>query len=429
MVRSVAILTGIVLALGACKLAHAAQQFTQPTRPCPTNCIPNAGNYGYYPTVWRQWPGDDRPEQTNPRSVGATVIPTPQGHEQLPLPKAAAPAQTPPAQPKGPAAQPQEGGILPPLAPPAPPEIPAEPKPQQSPKSSAEGGLPGLPVEPNQSVLPSPFETGPKKEEPKAKEQPKEPPKEQPKPKAASKPQEQPKSQGQPKPKADPKPQEQPKPKTEPKPTKSDGSQLDMWPERKAPVSAAILPSDTPNGTVVSLAGGKATIEVTRIPATNTYQAESIATTPTVSRASTADKVSPAAYAIAESAESYGSTPPQENVAENVTAPSIAMGGYCPVELICNGRWARGDLRWTVVHNGKIYRLSGPAQRLQFMADPDAFAPAYSGNDPVLAVDEHQTTPGLPTYCATFNGRLYMFSTSANQTKFNKDPQRYATGK
>ena len=105
------------------------------------------------------------------------------------------------------------------------------------------------------------------------------------------------------------------------------------------------------------------------------------------------------------------------------------MGGYCPVELICNGRWVRGDLRWTVVHNSLIYRLSGPAQRLQFMADPDAFAPAYSGNDPVLTVDEHRTAPGLPAFCATFNGRLYMFSNSANQTQFNKDPQRYATGR
>lgn len=423
MLRSVAILTGIVLALGLCRLAHAAQQFTQPTRPCPNNCIPNSGNFGYYPTVWRQWPGENRPEQTNPRSFGATVIPTPQGQEQLPLPRAATPSQVPPTQPQPPAQQPQEGGILPPVVPPTPSEIPAEPKPQQSPKSSADGSLPGLPVEPDQSILPSPFETGPKKEAPKAKEEPKEPVKEEPKPQEQPKPKAEPKPVEQPKPKAESKPLEQPKPKAEPKPKKTEKTQSNMWPEKTETISTAVLPSDTPDGTVVSLFGGKATIEVTHPPVTNTYQAESIASTPPVQQTPPADKVTPAAYAIAESTES------DSDINDNFVAPSAAMGGYCPVEIICNGHWVRGDLRWTVVHNGKIYRLSGPAQRLQFMADPDAFAPAYSGNDPVLTVDEHRTVPGLPTYCATFNGRLYMFSTSANQTQFNKDPQRYATGK
>ena len=95
------------------------------------------------------------------------------------------------------------------------------------------------------------------------------------------------------------------------------------------------------------------------------------------------------------------------------------------MELVRNGRWTLGDLRWTVVHDGWIYRLSGPAQRREFQANPEAFTPAYSGNDPVLTVDEHRTVPGQLKYCATYNGRLYVFASAATQLRFDKEPQRY----
>jgi YHS domain-containing protein len=107
----------------------------------------------------------------------------------------------------------------------------------------------------------------------------------------------------------------------------------------------------------------------------------------------------------------------------------VALGGYCPVELVRNGRWTPGDVRWTVVHKGWIYRLSGPEQRQQFLSNPDAFVPVNSGNDPVLSVDRELTAPGQPTYCATYRGRLYMFSSAATQEQFNRSPQRYAAEK
>lgn len=106
----------------------------------------------------------------------------------------------------------------------------------------------------------------------------------------------------------------------------------------------------------------------------------------------------------------------------------MAIGGYCPVELVTNGRWARGDQQWTTVYNGCIYKFSGASQRQQFMANPEAFVPACSGADVVLGVDEQRTVPGQVAYCAMYNGRLYMFSNAATQMQFNKAPQRYAVG-
>ena len=111
--------------------------------------------------------------------------------------------------------------------------------------------------------------------------------------------------------------------------------------------------------------------------------------------------------------------------ASELNGPRVAIGGYCPVELLHNGKWVAGDLRFTVFHNGWMYRLSGPKQWKEFSANPEAFVPANSGNDAVLTIEEHREAPGQVAYCATYNGHLYMFATAETQAKFNKDPQRY----
>ena len=120
--------------------------------------------------------------------------------------------------------------------------------------------------------------------------------------------------------------------------------------------------------------------------------------------------VEPAAYAFAESA-------PEPAAVNRIALPSVALGGYCPVELGEKGRWVLGDLRWTVVHRGWIYRLSGAEQRQHFLADPDRFAPVNSGNDIVLSVTENRSIPGKTACCAIYNDHLYMFASQATQAE------------
>ena len=147
-------------------------------------------------------------------------------------------------------------------------------------------------------------------------------------------------------------------------------------------------------------------------------------------RANRVEAIAVAPEPPASRVEATGYVAPQPPVAsaviEKAPAPTVALNSYCVVELVNNGRWVKGDLRWTVVHNGWIFRFSGPAQRQQFLADPDAFAPANSGNDPVVMVDENRSASGQANYCAIYDGRLYTFSSAATQARFNARPQRYA---
>ena len=46
------------------------RQSYPPPGPCPTVCVPNVNTWGHFPTKWRQWPGEQHPEQTNSRSFG-----------------------------------------------------------------------------------------------------------------------------------------------------------------------------------------------------------------------------------------------------------------------------------------------------------------------------------------------------------------------
>ena len=187
----------------------------------------------------------------------------------------------------------------------------------------------------------------------------------------------------------------------------------------------ARLNSDQPPATVaggakadgvVALASGMEPERNATLPAA--CRADAIGVTTDSSTA----RLEPAAYAVAESA-------PKPAAVDRAALPSVALGGYCPVELSRNGRWVLGDLRWTVVHNGGIYRLSGTEQRREFLADPDRFTPVNSGNDVVLSVANGRSVPGQTVYCAIYDNRLYMFSREATQAEFNKNPERYVARK
>jgi YHS domain-containing protein len=122
----------------------------------------------------------------------------------------------------------------------------------------------------------------------------------------------------------------------------------------------------------------------------------------------------------------YNSQPPISNPQRPASNPLIALDGYCPVELGEKEHWTPGNPRWPVVYEGRTYLCSGPMQRQRFLAAPDRYAPAYSGHDPVLVVDGNRRVPGQTDFCVIFDGRLYMFSSSATLARFKNNPQRYA---
>jgi YHS domain-containing protein len=106
----------------------------------------------------------------------------------------------------------------------------------------------------------------------------------------------------------------------------------------------------------------------------------------------------------------------------------VGLEGYCPVTLTEKGTWVEGRAQWGVRHRGRTYLFAGAEQQKAFLADPDRYAPALSGDDPVLAFDTGKSTPGQRRYGVTYQSRMYLFSSTETRDAFAANPQRYTTG-
>jgi protein disulfide-isomerase len=109
-------------------------------------------------------------------------------------------------------------------------------------------------------------------------------------------------------------------------------------------------------------------------------------------------------------------------------SPPLGFDGYCPVTLKFDKKWVRGDVKYGAIHRGRTYLFVGEGQRQQFLANPDAYSPVFSGMDPVAFLDSKQTIEGSRRYGFEYRGAFYLFSSSETMQKFASQPDSYAVG-
>jgi len=105
----------------------------------------------------------------------------------------------------------------------------------------------------------------------------------------------------------------------------------------------------------------------------------------------------------------------------------LGLEGYCPVSLVDKGTWVEGRAQWGARHRGRTYLFAGAEQQRAFLADPDRYAPALSGDDPVLACDSGRQVAGQRRFGVSYQSRTYLFSSPETRAAFAADPQRYTT--
>jgi YHS domain-containing protein len=433
---------------------HAVVDEQAPCRNCQHGCLgecmctPNLRYWGFFERQWREWPGERREDKTFPKAIGEERVPAPKGTKPEPLPKeeyAPPPAPTAPTGVEG--IKIQEGAT----------KVPGATPPSDT---GAEQGLPGLPLLPEEMTpgkmpiqgvpamgtppAPTPAApTPPAAMPPAATPTPSAPPAAAP-PKA-------------PTPAASAKPQanangttgglaEQPrvelsqsavleKPATLPMPTS-------VLPEAASPI--APLPpttavSRTPSRGVASLLDHK---NVTPRPtAQRVGEGVSSATKQPVETAVFRSENPPAAQESQEAPAEPWAQPREWKSRRAATEPSaerpvgyiapvdptVALDGYCPVELVRNEAWVEGNPRLAVQHEGRTYLMSSPAQHREFRAHPERYAPALAGCDPVLALDGKGRVSGRTDACAVYEGRLYMFADQETLARFRQNPKPYVS--
>jgi YHS domain-containing protein len=398
--------SSVVGAALLCLMPHAAgfaQSYSiRPTCTPNGQCRVNTATFGFNDTNWREWPCQPRPEETDPATIGGTVIPTPPPTLQQPLPS----AETLPAKP------PLSGGgsILPPLQGPGSTTPPgAEGGDSTRPNNPDRKGPAGqnleVPSPQGLQGIPEGLDLAPRQPDSKSKTEgsgiePLIPPKDQLLPGGIA-----------------------PEPLTPP--SGSPAAPPPASPARDVPASKlpqdltpppALKPQepspDTPNkGSSLSRRRKDAVAaSATAIPNDLPMQADWNAS------------LAPDAV----SGNHLRSTSFEQSAPEKGNPLRFALQGFCPVQLQEHDRWVAGKPDLQLAYDGQVFHFSSEAARRRFLAAPEKYAPVRSGNDAVLMVEENRTVPGSVNHSAVWRGQLYLFSTSATLAAFQEDPVRYA---
>jgi protein disulfide-isomerase len=108
--------------------------------------------------------------------------------------------------------------------------------------------------------------------------------------------------------------------------------------------------------------------------------------------------------------------------------PPMGFEGYCPVTMRKSWQWVSGDPRWGAVHRGRTYLFTNEENRDEFLNKPDYYAPALSGIDPVLAIEQNQMVSGRREHSLEYDNQFFFFSNEATLEQFRRSPERYVDG-
>lgn len=178
--------------------------------------------------------------------------------------------------------------------------------------------------------------------------------------------------------------------------------------------AAANLPETTPPAEPAKASAASSMMTFLKKP-WSVFSRPAVEPTPPPPTLPPARSVAPAAVAASappQSPDQHGSMP-------------LGLEGYCPVTLVERGTWVEGRAQWGARHRGRTYLFAGPEQQQAFLASPDRYAPALSGDDPVLAFESGRSEPGRRAYGVTYQSRMYLFSTPETRAAFSADPGRY----
>lgn len=104
-------------------------------------------------------------------------------------------------------------------------------------------------------------------------------------------------------------------------------------------------------------------------------------------------------------------------------SPISRLSNICIVSLK-HGEQRAASPQFQAVWRGRLYYFANEAARAEFEQNPDAYAVAYGGCDPVHYVETRQAIEGR--YLTQHEGRFYMFATPENVDVFRSSPEKFA---
>lgn len=108
-----------------------------------------------------------------------------------------------------------------------------------------------------------------------------------------------------------------------------------------------------------------------------------------------------------------------------MASATLGLAGYCPVCILDMKKWVKGNPKYSVLLDGKIYHFPGEEQKQQFLKYTTKYTPALNGDCVVCFADGGVRSPGSVHYSAIHQGRLFLFPGQAEKDKFMAAPRKY----
>jgi YHS domain-containing protein len=99
----------------------------------------------------------------------------------------------------------------------------------------------------------------------------------------------------------------------------------------------------------------------------------------------------------------------------------VAIEGYDPVAYFTDGRPVRGSPAFSFRFDEAVYYFANAEHQKMFAADPDRYAPQYSGYCAAALSEGFKATVD-PESWAISNGKLYVFNSKKGLALFAEDP-------
>jgi hypothetical protein len=100
--------------------------------------------------------------------------------------------------------------------------------------------------------------------------------------------------------------------------------------------------------------------------------------------------------------------------------PRIALDGYDPVAYFTDGRPVKGSQEFTFAFDDAVYYFKSAEHRAMFVADPDRYAPQYSGYC-AISVSMGKKAHADPEAWIISDGKLFVFAGKGGVPKFAQD--------
>jgi len=121
------------------------------------------------------------------------------------------------------------------------------------------------------------------------------------------------------------------------------------------------------------------------------------------------------------------------NPVASVDAPEIGLDGRCPVTLITQSKWRKGDARWGAIHRGHTYLFAGEEEQQKFLSNPDEFSPMLAGMDVVELANAGRVVQGNRRYGVLYDddgtgprpSRIYLFDSVGTRNRFEAAPDEF----